>query len=56
MKVKIGNKIYDSNQEIICLILSEQDKENIANMHHKHKFCTFPDDIPMEVVYEFLEF
>lgn len=32
MKVKIGDRIYDSNTEMIMLVLSEEDKNNIKNM------------------------
>lgn len=32
MKVKIGNKIYDPEIEPIMIILSDQDKKNIADM------------------------
>jgi len=47
MKVKIGNTIYDSEKEPIMLIMSEEDKTNIATatkVHKdgKHKFVTFP--------------
>lgn len=46
MKVKIGNKIYDSNKEPILLFLSDQDKKNIANMDNSAtKFCSYPDTI-----------
>lgn len=41
MKVKIGDKIHDSNEEPIMLILDDQDKENIKNMHSdKYKFIS----------------
>ena len=44
MKVKIGNKIYDPNEEPIMLILTDQDKENIKNMlPNCSKFIIFPD-------------
>ena len=43
LKVKIGNKIYDSKDEPIMLILSPLDKENISNMDKDHlKYCSFP--------------
>lgn len=32
MKVKIGKKIYDSNEEPIMLILDGTDKQNISKM------------------------
>lgn len=46
MKVKIGNVIYDSEKEPIMLILTDNDKENIKNMHPEAtKFCSYPDEI-----------
>jgi hypothetical protein len=46
MRVKIGHKIYDSNEEPILLILSDEDKENIAKMiPGAHKFCSYPDHL-----------
>ena len=44
MKVKVGDKIHDSENEPVMVILSEQDKENIANMNPKaNKYCVYPD-------------
>jgi hypothetical protein len=46
MKVKIGNKIYDSNKEPIMLILDDKDKENINAMHiDKYKYISYPDNM-----------
>ena len=46
MKVKIGNRIYDSEHEIIMIILSDADKKNIAEMHPDcEKYCSYPSDI-----------
>lgn len=45
MKVKIGNNIYDSENEPIMIILSDNDKSNITNMHSDcTKYCSFPND------------
>ncbi len=45
MKVKICDKIYDSEQEPIMVILSEVDKKNIANMHPEAtKYCVYPTE------------
>ena len=56
MKVKIGNKIYDSKDEPIMVILSEQDKTNIASMTPTaHKYCCYPDEIPVERIREFMK-
>lgn len=44
MKVKIFDKIYDANEQPIMIILTEQDKKNIANMHpDATKYACFPD-------------
>ena len=55
MKVKIGNKIYDSNIEPIMIILSEEDKLNISNMEEQRKYCSYPDDIDTEEVIKFMK-
>jgi len=45
MKVKVGNKIYDGKKEVVMVILSKQDKINIANMLKTcTKYCEFPED------------
>ncbi len=44
LKVKIGNKIYDSNDEPIMVILDKQDVEYISNMpKHNTKYCSYPE-------------
>jgi len=44
MKIKIQNTIYDSNDEPIMIILSNEDKENIQNMHPEAtKYCSYPE-------------
>jgi hypothetical protein len=49
MKVKIGNKIYDSNDEPIMLIMDEIDKKNIKNMSKEStKFISFPEKMNVE--------
>jgi hypothetical protein len=56
MKVKVGDKIYDSESEPIMVILSESDKENISNMlPEATKYCSFPDKIPLEIIKEFMK-
>ena len=45
MKVKIGDKIYDSEKEPIVVVLSDSDKMNITNMlPHCTKYCSFPNN------------
>lgn len=56
MKVKIGETIYDGNEECIMLILNEQDKLNISNMlPNATKFCQFPDSMDLSIVKEFMK-
>lgn len=56
MKVKIGNTIYDSNEEPIMLILSESDKENITWMStDATKYCSFPNDYNLDDIKEFMK-
>lgn len=44
LKVKIGNKIYDSNDEPIMIILDKQDVEYISNMPTNNtKYCSYPE-------------
>lgn len=43
MKVKIGDKIYDSTIEPIAVSLSEQDKATINGMKEgQNLFCNYP--------------
>ena len=43
MKVKIGNTIYDAEDQPVMIILSDEDKENISNMPETNtKYCCFP--------------
>lgn len=45
MKIKIGDKIYDSEDEPIMIIMSHYDKQNISNMRPEcTKYCSFPDE------------
>jgi len=56
MKVKIGDKIYDSEDEPVMVILPEADKKNIGNMHFQAtKYCAFPDDSDVEEIKEFMK-
>lgn len=45
MKVKIGNKIYDAENEPVMIILDKEAKEQIAQMHGDcFKYCQYPDE------------
>lgn len=51
MRVKIGNRWYDSNQQPICIQISEEEQEQIANMDrqvaNKGKYASFPPNCNM---------
>jgi hypothetical protein len=57
MKVKIGDKIYDGNVEPICLILTEDDKQDIRKMTPKAtRYCQYPDEgYSYEAICEWVE-
>ena len=56
MKVKIGTTIYDSAKEPIMLILNNQDKENIKNMHPSAtKFCSYPDKMDKTEIKKYMD-
>ena len=56
MKVKIGDRVYDANEEPIMVILTEQDKVNILNMiPEATKYCVFPDTVDTELIKEFMK-
>ena len=44
MKVKVGNKIYDGEEEPVMVILSKGEREQITNMapDSKGKYCIYP--------------
>jgi len=59
MKVKIGEKIYDSDNEPIMVIMDETDKENINKVTKVHSddryhFVTFPADMNLLEVREWI--
>lgn len=56
MKVKIGDKIFDSEKEPIMIILNEGDKINISSMHEDAtKYCTFPENWDLDLIKEFMK-
>lgn len=56
MKIKIGDKFYDPNEEPVMLILNDQDKENIKNMHPEAtKYCAYPEGTDKEFIREWME-
>ena len=56
MKVKVGDTVYDGEKEPVMVILADQDKENIRNMHPEcTKYCMYPDDIPQEEIKRWMD-
>lgn len=52
MKIKVNDQVFDADEQIVMVILSEQDKKNIANMDPKAtKYCVYPiDKYPVDEV------
>jgi hypothetical protein len=45
MKVKVGDKIYDGEKEPVMVILTDQDKKNIADMlPDAYRYCAYPGE------------
>jgi hypothetical protein len=45
MKVKVGDKIYDGDKKPVMIILTDEDKKNIANMLPEcTRYCEFPEE------------
>ena len=45
MKVKIGDIVYDADEQPIMIILSDDEKKLISNMPEDcHNFCVYPDE------------
>jgi hypothetical protein len=55
MKVKIGNKIIDSNDQPIMIIFDEGEKELIGSMEGQAmKYCSFPESSKIPDIEEFM--
>jgi len=57
MKVKIGEKITDSEEEPILLILDSSEKRLIENMGDQTKFCSYPLELSWkpDVIRDFMD-
>lgn len=56
MRVKIGDKIYDSNNEAIMIIFDEGEKELISNMAETSmKYLSYPKSMSVEEATEFMK-
>jgi hypothetical protein len=55
MKVKIGDNIYDSDEQPIMLIMSQREKNLISHMCPSDtKFCVYPEDMNEGVIIKFM--
>lgn len=56
MRVKIGDKIYDSNDEPIMIMVDEEEKHLISISGCQGKFCSYPDNdnYTPEMIREFM--
>jgi hypothetical protein len=56
MKVKIGNKIYNEEDEPILVIFDMQDKGFIKDMpKNAYKYCSYPDTTSDDEAKEFMK-
>jgi len=55
MKVKIDDKVFDSEEQPIMVVLDDKDKENISNMlPEATKYCSFPSDMKLDEIKNFM--
>jgi len=56
MRVKVGDRVYNGEEEPVMVILTDKDKENIAKMLPEcAKYCEHPDGMDDEEVYKWME-
>jgi hypothetical protein len=56
MIVKIGETFFDSEDMPIMVVLSDKDKENIANMPPDlFRYCSFPEGTDTDLVKQFMQ-
>lgn len=55
MQIKIGSKLYDSREIPILLILSDEEKEEIAGMETEaHKYCVYPEGSDADTIMKWM--
>ena len=55
MRIKIKDEFYDGDDEPIMVILTNKDKENIANMAKDcQRYCEHPDTMDDEEMYKWM--
>jgi len=55
MKICIGDKIYDGKKVPVMVILTDDDKKNIASLASEATmYCEYPDGMSVKKVEEFM--
>ncbi len=55
MKVKVGDQVFDGQNQPVMVILSERDRENIRNMHpDSNAYASAPEDYGEEKLREWM--
>jgi hypothetical protein len=55
MKVKVGDTIFDGEDQPVMVILSDMDKQNILSMgKDATKYCSYPDNMDINEIKEFM--
>ena len=54
MQVKVRGAIYDSKNEPVMIILSDEEKELLAHMPDE-RFCDYPKDLEPEAILAWME-
>lgn len=55
MRVKVNSHVFDSIEEPICIVLFDQDKENIKNMDPNcTKYCSYPEAAEKKEIEQFM--
>ena len=56
MKLMVNEHIYDGEKEIVMVILTDRDKENIKNMDKDcNVYCEYPDEEDTNKVLELIK-
>jgi len=56
MKIKVGDKVYSSEAQPIMVILTDKDKQNIANMLPEcPNYCEYPDGMDGDEVLKWMD-
>jgi len=55
MKILVRERVYDGKKEIVMIILTDEDKENIKKMDKDcNVYCEYPDEEDINKVVELM--